>query len=90
MAVKTIITEPNKILRQVSKPVETVNETEPKSSSALKPEAASSKPTLWTADQQQLPLINISKGRFDKGEPTLHDGEDLDIPTYQRRNIILN
>ena len=28
MAVKTIITEPNKILRQVSKPVETVNETE--------------------------------------------------------------
>ena len=47
-------------------------------------------PTLWTADQQQLPLVNISKGRFDKGEPTLHNGEDLDIPTYQRRNIILN
>jgi cell division protein FtsZ len=53
-------------------------------------ETAPAIPMLWTADQQQLPLVNISKGRFDKGEPTLHNGEDLDIPTYQRRNIILN
>ncbi len=30
MAVKTIITEPNKILRQVSKPVDTVSESEQK------------------------------------------------------------
>ena len=32
--------------------------------------------------QQQLPLVPISKGRFDKGEPNLHDGEDLDVPTF--------
>ncbi len=39
--------------------------------------------------QQQLPLVPISKGCFDKGEPNLYDGKDLDIPTFLRRNTIL-
>jgi len=40
--------------------------------------------------QGQLPLEIISKGRFDKSEPTIHHGEDLDVPTYIRRGISLN
>ena len=40
--------------------------------------------------QAQLPLAIISKGRFDKSEPTIHKGEDLDIPTYLRRGVALN
>ena len=40
--------------------------------------------------QQQLPLVAVSKGRFDKGEPTVHDGENLDVPTFLRRNLLLN
>ena len=40
--------------------------------------------------QSQLPLEIISKGRFDKSEPTIHKGEDLDVPTYIRRGIPLN
>jgi cell division protein FtsZ len=40
--------------------------------------------------QTQLPLAIISKGRFDKSEPTIHKGEDLDIPTYYRRGEVLN
>ena len=40
--------------------------------------------------QQVLPLAIISKGRFDKSEPTIHMGEDLDIPTYYRRGVPLN
>jgi cell division protein FtsZ len=40
--------------------------------------------------QEQLPLAIISKGRFDKSEPTIHKGEDLDIPTYYRRGVVLN
>ena len=40
--------------------------------------------------QAQLPLAIISKGRFDKSEPTIHTGEDLDIPTYIRRGVALN
>ncbi len=40
--------------------------------------------------QQHLPLEIISKGRFDKSEPTIHKGEDLDVPTYIRRGVSLN
>jgi len=40
--------------------------------------------------QAQLPLEIISKGRFDKSEPTIHRGEDLDVPTYIRRGVSLN
>jgi cell division protein FtsZ len=40
--------------------------------------------------QTQLPLEIISKGRFDKSEPTIHRGEDLDVPTYIRRGVSLN
>jgi cell division protein FtsZ len=40
--------------------------------------------------QTQLPLDIVSKGRFDKSEPTIHKGEDLDVPTYIRRGVALN
>ena len=40
--------------------------------------------------QTQLPLEIVSKGRFDKSEPTIHKGEDLDVPTYIRRGVSLN
>jgi len=40
--------------------------------------------------QAQLPLEIISKGRFEKSEPTLHHGQDLDVPTYIRRGVALN
>jgi cell division protein FtsZ len=40
--------------------------------------------------QAQLSLEIISKGRFDKSEPTIHKGEDLDVPTYIRRGVALN
>ena len=40
--------------------------------------------------QTQLALEIISKGRFEKSEPTLHQGQDLDVPTYIRRGVALN
>ena len=40
--------------------------------------------------QGQLQLEIVSKGRFDKSEPTIHRGEDLDVPTYIRRGVPLN
>jgi len=40
--------------------------------------------------QGQLPLEIISKSRFDKTEPTVHKGEDLDVPTYIRRGVAMN
>lgn len=40
--------------------------------------------------QGQLPLEIVSKGRFEKSEPTIYQGEDLDVPTYIRRGVALN
>lgn len=40
--------------------------------------------------QKELPLEIISKGRFEKSEPTVRHGEDLDVPTYIRRGVALN
>jgi cell division protein FtsZ len=40
--------------------------------------------------QGQLPLQIISRGRFEKSEPTLHHGQDLDVPAYIRRGVALN
>ena len=40
--------------------------------------------------QGHLPLEIISKGRFDKSEPTVFRGEDLDVPTFVRRGVPLN
>lgn len=40
--------------------------------------------------QTQLPLEIVSKGRFDRTEPTVHQGEDLDLPTFLRRGVKLN
>ena len=42
------------------------------------------------AVQTQLPLTIVSRGRFDKSEPTKHNGEDLDVPTFLRRGVSLN
>jgi cell division protein FtsZ len=40
--------------------------------------------------QKELPLEIVFKGRFDKSEPTVRHGEDLDVPTYIRQGVPLN
>lgn len=40
--------------------------------------------------QKELPLEIVFKGRFDKSEPTIRHGQDLDLPTYIRRGVPLN
>ncbi len=41
------------------------------------------------AGQSKLSFGPTGRGRFRGIEPTLRDGEDLDIPTYVRRSIVL-
>ena len=36
--------------------------------------------------QEAMQVEPASRGRFDKGEPTIIDGENLDIPTFLRKN----
>jgi len=59
---------------------------------SLAPETAASHQRRKPARllQTQLPLESASKGRFDKSEPNIHEGEDLDLPTYVRRGVALN
>jgi cell division protein FtsZ len=40
--------------------------------------------------QELLALEIVSRGRFEKSQPTVHRGADLDVPTYIRRGIPLN
>jgi cell division protein FtsZ len=40
--------------------------------------------------QKELPLEIVCKGRFEKSDPTIRNGEDLDVPTYIRRGVPLN
>lgn len=51
---------------------------------------ARGKKKLSRLKQGTLPLEIVSKGRFEKSEPTIHQGQDLDVPTYIRRGMPLN
>ena len=46
------------------------------------------KTNVWK--QGTLNLEIVSKGRFEKSEPTIIHGQDLDIPTFVRRGVVLN
>jgi cell division protein FtsZ len=39
------------------------------------------------AKQETLQFEPISRGRFEKSEPTIIDGQDLDVPTFLRKNL---
>jgi len=39
------------------------------------------------AKQETLQFEPVTRGRFEKSEPTIVEGEDLDVPTYLRKNI---
>src|SRR5205823_5755430 len=39
------------------------------------------------AKQETLQFESITRGRFEKSEPTIVDGQDLDVPTFLRRNV---
>ena len=39
------------------------------------------------AKQEVLQFEPVTRGRFEKSEPTIVEGQDLDVPTYLRKNI---
>jgi cell division protein FtsZ len=39
------------------------------------------------AKQEQMLFEPVTRGRFEKSEPTIVNGEDLDVPTFLRRNL---
>jgi cell division protein FtsZ len=39
------------------------------------------------AKQEVLQFEPVTRGRFEKSEPTIVEGQDLDVPTYLRKNL---
>ncbi len=39
------------------------------------------------AKQEVMQFEPITRGRFEKSEPTIIEGQDLDVPTYLRKNV---
>jgi cell division protein FtsZ len=39
------------------------------------------------ARQEVLQFEPLTRGRFEKSEPTIVEGQDLDVPTFLRKNI---
>jgi cell division protein FtsZ len=56
---------------------------------APKPEikAASAPSKKAEAKQETLQFEPVSRGRFEKSEPTIIDGQDLDVPTFLRKHV---
>jgi cell division protein FtsZ len=84
---------PQKITTQKIKPSPSTTEGDPpqlirklaKPSAALSHQPSPSKQTQGTLD-----LDTYQRGRFDKSEPTIVAGEDLDVPTFLRKGIKLS
>jgi cell division protein FtsZ len=61
----------------------------PAAEESPKPEPVVAQKSPAKPRQETLPLEGVSRGRFDKSEPTLYNGEDLDVPTFIRRSVSL-
>jgi cell division protein FtsZ len=72
-------------------PVEPVlSKPDPKVSTPHKTPVKEAKPSAEKsvqAKQEVLQFEAVTRGRFEKSEPTIVEGEDLDVPTYLRKNI---
>ena len=62
--------------------------TVPQEKSVLrKEEKAPAEKSTTPPKQEVLQFEPVTRGRFEKSEPTIIEGEDLDVPTYLRKNI---
>lgn len=75
------VPKPNTVRAPVAK-------TESKSIVPVPAKSQSSAPAKKAeAKQESLQFEPISRGRFEKSEPTIIDGQDLDVPTFLRKNV---
>jgi len=74
-------------------PVVAVTKPAPIKPIQIKPMLPESSPPVVAKAQQErqesLPFEPLNRGRFEKSEPTIVNGQDLDVPTFMRRNIKL-
>ncbi len=76
------------IAAAVPEPAPLITEPEPEpepAAPAVAKQAARAKAVQ--AKQEQMQFEPATRGRFEKSEPTIVDGQDLDVPTFLRRNV---
>lgn len=55
---------------------------------AAKPAKTNGKPKPSREErQEQMTFEPVTRGRFEKSEPTIIDGQDLDVPAFMRMNV---
>ncbi|MDR3404367.1 MAG: cell division protein FtsZ [Chthoniobacter sp.] len=86
--------EPEPVLVEAAAPAAAIAEAEPLfAEPAPAPEPVrtaapkQAKPKPIQAKQEQMQFEPVTRGRFEKSEPTIVDGQDLDVPTFLRRNV---
>ena len=74
-------------------PVRKERKTAPTKNQERAPDPAPAKPLPAKKDkfvqarQEVMQFEPVTRGRFEKSEPTIVEGQDLDIPTYLRKNV---
>jgi cell division protein FtsZ len=79
-----ISTEPHGIPARNGEPAMS---TPQEKSVAWKEEKGLAEKSATPAKQEVLQFEPVTRGRFEKSEPTIIEGEDLDVPTYLRKRI---
>ena len=85
-AATPISTEPPLIPTRNGEPERLTGKPHEKSTSWKEEKAFAEKPAP-PAKQEVLQFEPVTRGRFEKSEPTIIEGEDLDVPTYLRKNV---
>ena len=71
----------------IEPPVIPTRNGEPEPAMSTQEEKGPAEKSVTPAKQEVLQFEPVTRGRFEKSEPTIIEGEDLDVPTYLRKNI---
>src|SRR6059058_5384547 len=82
----SVRTEPHVVPARNGGPEPAMNTPQEKSVT-WKEEKAPAEKSVTPAKQEVLQFEPVTRGRFEKSEPTIIEGEDLDVPTYLRKHI---
>lgn len=78
---------PPRIIPPKKKPLFGVKPGAPSIPSALIPPEKPKREKSAPAKQEILQFEPVTRGRFEKSAPTIIEGQDLDVPTYLRKNV---
>jgi cell division protein FtsZ len=71
----------------IEPPVKPTRNGHPEPAMSTQQEKGPAEKSVTQAKQEVLQFEPVTRGRFEKSEPTIIEGEDLDVPTYLRKHI---